>query len=112
MKWSIIDEILIQLLDGAKECISCTTDPERRIHLLRRLLTALSRNTKMVPRSFLLSGVQLQDRDAVSGGGFADIFRASYRGKPVALKRLRNFKDSPLSEEEKHVSGTDTRLAE
>ncbi len=58
----------------------------------------------MVPRSFLISGIHLQDRDAVSGGGFADIFRASYKGQPVALKRLRNFRDSPASKSEEHVS--------
>lgn len=104
--------LMIKLLEGAKHCISCTTDPERKTHILRRLLIALSRNTKTVPRSFVISGIQLQDRDAVSGGGFADIFRASYRGQPVALKRLRNFKDNPVSEEEKDVSGLHENLAD
>ncbi len=57
----------------------------------------------MVPRSSLIKGVQLQDRDPVAGGGFADIFRASYNGQLVALKRLRNFRDSPVSRSEENV---------
>ncbi len=82
----------------------CTTGPGQRTLLLRRLLIALSRNTRMVPRSFLIHGIHLQVRDAVSGGGFADIFRATYRGQSVALKRLRNFSNTPISESEESVS--------
>lgn len=36
-------------------------------------------------------------QDSVDGGGFADIFQASYQGKPVALKRMRFFGKDPQS---------------
>lgn len=58
----------------------------------------------MIPRSFLIRHVRLQGKTPVNGGGFADIFLASYKGRLVALKRLRNFKDRPISEEEEDVS--------
>ena len=48
--------------------------------------------------------MHLQDRDPVSGGGFADIFQASFRDQPVALKRLRSFTDRPVSKSEENVS--------
>lgn len=95
---------LKQILEGAKGCNSCTTDPEQRTHLLRRLLIALSRNTQAVPRSFLINGIEVQDRDAVGGGGFADIFRAIYKDQPVALKRLRTFMNQPVTASEENVS--------
>lgn len=58
----------------------------------------------MVPRSFLIRGVRLQNNIPVNGGGFADIYLASYKGGVVALKRLRNSRDRPVSESEEDVS--------
>ena len=74
------------------------------MHLLQRLLITLSKNKKSLPQSLYLHGVVMQGMYAVSGGGFADIFRASYRGQHVALKRLRRFYDRAPSESEENVS--------
>ncbi|KAJ7812049.1 kinase-like domain-containing protein [Mycena leptocephala] len=37
------------------------------------------------------SGVEDRDEHPAFGGGFGDVYRASYLGTPVALKRLRTF---------------------
>ncbi|KAJ6558830.1 hypothetical protein DFH09DRAFT_894732, partial [Mycena vulgaris] len=43
------------------------------------------------PSSLLITGVSNSDEHPVFYGGFGDVFRASYRGRPVALERLRVF---------------------
>lgn len=45
----------------------------------------------MLPSFLSIDGVVLLDTEAAYGGGFADIYRAEYRGHHVALKRLRTF---------------------
>lgn len=57
--------------------------------VLRRLLVKLSKTAGVLPTSMFLKGVECRDRDTVAGGGFADIFHASYQAQEVALKRLR-----------------------
>lgn len=64
-----------------------SSDHRRR---LRRFLLKLSRDLHIIPSSLCLSGVQCPTREAEHlGGGYADIFRGTYQGKEVALKRLR-----------------------
>ena len=60
---------------------------------LRHLLVRLSKAAGVLPTSIFLEDVECHgtDRDTIAGGGFADIFRATYRGQKVALKRLRVF---------------------
>jgi hypothetical protein len=53
------------------------------------MLIRLSATCNLVPHSFYLDGVELHGKDPIYGGGFADVFRASYGGGIVALKRLR-----------------------
>jgi hypothetical protein len=53
------------------------------------VLISLSAACNLVPHSLYLSGVELLEKDPISGGGFADVFHASYAGSKVALKRLR-----------------------
>ncbi|KAH8080695.1 kinase-like domain-containing protein [Cristinia sonorae] len=65
---------------------------EARRHTVRRLLIRLSREAKILPASLFLSGVICRVRESVNGGAFADIYRGSFGGKPVALKRLRVFR--------------------
>ena len=71
---------------------------------LRRLLVALSRNAKAVPGSLRLEGITLQDKNAVSGGGFADVYKGLYKGNLVALKRLRTFSRNPITEKQEDVT--------
>ena len=51
----------------------------------------LSEVSNILPSVLSVKGVTLLERHPKFGGGFADIFRASYRGKEVALKRMRVF---------------------
>lgn len=100
-----ISAVLIQLLQGVENCEVCTADPERRTRPLRRLLIALGRSTQTVPRSFLINGIHLTDIHPVIGGGFADIFRGTYDGEAVALKRLRHYTNRSTSRLQENVSG-------
>lgn len=42
-----------------------------------------------IPASMFVTGTQDVDREDPRHGGFADIFKASNKGRLVALKRLR-----------------------
>src|SRR5882762_3206991 len=64
---------------------------QRSRHSARRLLVKLSENCGILPSSLSIVGIRNCGKDPVAGGGFADIFQASYQGKDVALKRLRYF---------------------
>jgi hypothetical protein len=58
-----------------------------------------------------MKGVTLLEKHPVFGGGFSDIFRASYQGKEVALKRMRVFEESwPLQSFNKVVCLTATHF--
>lgn len=59
------------------------------------LLLKLCETCDKLPSSLLVTGVELDGRDAEFGGGFADIYRASLRYETVAVKRLRVFVDGP-----------------
>ncbi|KAJ3482587.1 hypothetical protein NLI96_g6879 [Meripilus lineatus] len=45
----------------------------------------------IVPQALMLKGFVISNGDSVGGGGFADIYKGTYRQVPVALKRLRVF---------------------
>ncbi|KAJ6579463.1 kinase-like domain-containing protein [Mycena vulgaris] len=55
------------------------------------VIQKLSRAYDKLPSSIFIHGVTDRDRYPCGGGGYADIYRALYRTKPVALKRLRLF---------------------
>ncbi|KAJ7574471.1 kinase-like domain-containing protein, partial [Mycena floridula] len=57
----------------------------------RRLLVKLSQSRDILPSCLFIKGVKRLDKDATYGGTFGDIFRASYQGTEVALKRVRVF---------------------
>jgi hypothetical protein len=44
-----------------------------------------------LPSGSFIKGVTLLEKHPVFVGGSSDIFRASYQGRKVALKRLRGF---------------------
>lgn len=56
-----------------------------------KFLVKLSENCGILPPTLSVTGITDCGREPVNGGGFADIFRASFRGEEVALKRLRDF---------------------
>lgn len=78
---------MLQVLEGG----SLALMSER--FLLRRLLLNLSRLSGTLPPSLFINDVHCPDIHATTGGGFADIFRATYRNAPVAMKRIRVFRN-------------------
>ncbi|EIN13126.1 kinase-like protein, partial [Punctularia strigosozonata HHB-11173 SS5] len=58
-------------------------------HGLARTLVRIVAQSRRLPSNFFIHGVQLHSRDSVASGGFGDIFKGSYLGKEVAVKRLR-----------------------
>ncbi|KAJ7113128.1 kinase-like domain-containing protein [Mycena epipterygia] len=60
----------------------------------RRLIVRLSEASDQLPSSLFITGVTEHDEHPTFHGGFGDVFRASYNGKPVALKRIRMFQAS------------------
>jgi len=75
---------------------SVLDDPDSTTLSLRasRLLIRLSEKSGILPRSVRIRGVALNGQHPLCGGGFADIYRGSYQGKHVAVKRLRVFPQS------------------
>ncbi|KAG7091225.1 hypothetical protein E1B28_010276 [Marasmius oreades] len=61
----------------------------------RRLLVKLSETCDKLPLSLFIKGVERADEQATFGGGFGDVYRASYNGQYVALKRMRIFSRDP-----------------
>ncbi|KAF7335456.1 Kinase-like protein [Mycena venus] len=57
----------------------------------RRLILKLSEACDRLPSSLFITGVTGRDEHALFGGGFGDIYQASYNGKTVALKHIRTF---------------------
>ncbi|THU85549.1 hypothetical protein K435DRAFT_386447 [Dendrothele bispora CBS 962.96] len=61
----------------------------------RRLLVRLSETCDKLPSSLFIKGVEKPDEQAAFGGGFGDVYRATYGAKHVALKRMRIFQRDP-----------------
>lgn len=72
----------------------------------RQLLVKLCRSGANVPRTLFIEGVTGRSQWAVASGGFADIYRATYQGRVVALKFLRYFVRSENSIAMQRVSRT------
>ncbi|KAJ7145858.1 kinase-like domain-containing protein [Mycena epipterygia] len=57
----------------------------------RRIIIKLSEACDKLPSSLFITGVTEPDEHPTFGGGFGDIYRASYAGNMVAVKRVRTF---------------------
>ncbi|KAJ7231353.1 kinase-like domain-containing protein [Mycena rebaudengoi] len=57
----------------------------------QRMMIKLSNACDKFPSSLFITGVSGRDDHATFGGGFGDIYRASYEGRTVALKQMRSF---------------------
>ncbi|KAJ6580549.1 hypothetical protein DFH09DRAFT_854170, partial [Mycena vulgaris] len=55
------------------------------------LMRKLSKTHEQLPSSLFITGVTDHDEHPTFSGGFGDIYRASYAGKLVSLKRIRTF---------------------
>lgn len=56
---------------------------------VRKLKQKLYKLCLSIPDSMFITGTQLIDGEDCKHGGFADIYRATYRGRMVAVKCLR-----------------------
>ncbi len=75
-----------------KGFLSNTKDTGKTLYdAVHKLNYQLSVACGILPGPLMVNGVVLLEKTAVSGGGYADIFLASYQGSQVALKRLRIF---------------------
>ncbi|KAJ7459288.1 hypothetical protein FB451DRAFT_1046147 [Mycena latifolia] len=54
----------------------------------RKLMRQLAEKREQLPSSLFISGVSDHDEHPTFRGGFGDIYRASYAGRLVALKRI------------------------
>jgi hypothetical protein len=66
----------------------------------RRLIIRLSEAREQLPSSLFITGVSDHDECPTFSGGFGDVYRASFNGGTVALKRIRKFHasaDAPQS---------------
>ncbi|KAF7331169.1 Kinase-like protein [Mycena sanguinolenta] len=64
---------------------------QEHTRLALRIVRKLSESCDMLPSSLFIIGVEERDEHPSFGGGFGDIYRASYGGQRVALKRMRHF---------------------
>jgi hypothetical protein len=54
------------------------------------MLLKVSIASGILPKDLFITGVSIgEDRDPWTSGGFADVFRGTFRGQQVAVKRLR-----------------------
>ncbi|KAJ6476149.1 kinase-like domain-containing protein [Mycena sanguinolenta] len=77
-------------LDVVQDCLDKGFLLEHR-QAARRLIRKMSEACDSLPSSLFITGVSERDENATFGGGYGDIYCASYGGKRVALKRLRHF---------------------
>ncbi|KAJ7812121.1 hypothetical protein B0H14DRAFT_2377776, partial [Mycena olivaceomarginata] len=66
----------------------------------RRLILKLSDACDKLPSSLFITGVSGRSEHAAFGGGFGDIYQASYNGRTVALKHIQTFQRDA---EQRHI---------
>ncbi|KAF7336071.1 Rho GTPase activator [Mycena sanguinolenta] len=80
------------LIDAIQDVLSRGTLPDASLRSkARKLLLKVSVAREQLPSSLFITGVNDHDKDPTFGGGFGDVYRASYQGHIVALKRIRIF---------------------
>ncbi|KAJ7145890.1 kinase-like domain-containing protein [Mycena epipterygia] len=57
----------------------------------RRIIRKLSESCDKLPSALFITGVSGREEHPTFGGGYGDIYRASYGNKTVALKHMRHF---------------------
>jgi hypothetical protein len=56
-----------------------------------RLMMKLAKAFETLPEALFITGIQCSSMNAVSGGGYTDIYQGMYHNRKVAIKRLRTF---------------------
>ncbi|KAF7331196.1 Kinase-like protein [Mycena sanguinolenta] len=78
-------DVIQEKLDGG------FIEKQEHTRVARRIVRKLSESCDSLPSSLFIAGVEERDEHPTFGGGFGDIYRASYDGQRVALKRMRHF---------------------
>ncbi|THH17740.1 hypothetical protein EUX98_g9067 [Antrodiella citrinella] len=85
----LADQIMCTMLETLDKYSSRPPSSRPKyFNFLRCLLLRLSSNARILPSSLAINGVR--NRDLSGSTGISDIYTATYQGKQVALKRLRN----------------------
>ncbi|KAJ7275887.1 kinase-like domain-containing protein, partial [Mycena rebaudengoi] len=66
--------------------------------MARRIIRKLSASCERLPSSLFITGVTGKEDRPTAGGGYADIYRASYGDQIVALKYIRPVQSMPNSD--------------
>ncbi|KAF8162035.1 kinase-like domain-containing protein [Mycena galopus ATCC 62051] len=87
-----ISEVMQMVLDGIITFLNF--DSERNKKLRRRCLAGIqkiARSKEILPPSIFIRALKREGRNAVAGGGYADIWKGKVENKTVCLKVLRVF---------------------
>ncbi|KAG6831370.1 hypothetical protein H0H87_005300 [Tephrocybe sp. NHM501043] len=94
----IVDELGIcrpPLLTLAVQLLDNPTNAEFRRSLIV-VTQRLSKKSGLYPVCYELKGIQQDESEPVTAGGFADIYRGTFEGHAVCLKAIRVYQDSQL----------------
>ncbi|KAK7038628.1 kinase-like domain-containing protein, partial [Favolaschia claudopus] len=81
-------------LDAVQHVLNCGSLPRPVYNnMARTLLQKICAAHDQLPKSLFVHDIHDKESDPTFHGGFADIYRAAYRGRPVAFKRIRKFSD-------------------
>lgn len=83
-----------RFMDAVQEILDEQTQSEQFNADVRMLLVPIVMTISRLPKSMFISGVGVVQDKNMLGGTFGDIYRSTYKGEPVALKRLRIFRTS------------------
>ncbi|TDL20548.1 kinase-like protein [Rickenella mellea] len=78
-------------MDVLQSGLSLTTQLRNKKRKFDRFVKDLMVETGILPRGLTITNARRVDKDPISGGGFADVWRGELWGKPVAMKVLRIF---------------------
>ncbi|KAJ6486720.1 hypothetical protein C8R45DRAFT_266801 [Mycena sanguinolenta] len=79
-------------VDAIQDALDRVTLPDSKSRSkARQLMQKVSEAREQLPSSLFIEGVNDHDEHPTFGGGFGDVYQASYQGKMVALKRIRTF---------------------
>lgn len=90
-------DVVQEMLDDANLWSTVQSDETEMIvfeKLRDRLVNSLlklSSDSGLLPSSLFLKGIDCPDRESTSAGVFADVYQGNYKGRAVALKRLRVY---------------------
>lgn len=85
---------LFKCLDQVSVVVPSDAPREMRLAVRIRLRHALARLCQLsdsLPSSVILRKIDQSETQVAGCGGFADIYRGSYKGEAVAIKQLRAY---------------------